>query len=425
MSKRPILLTALCAAAGACGGDGGSGDGSGLTVTYKLSRAGINVECSEVREVTMVRVTVLTEDGLTALGGYPKTTPCGDGSFTDTTLVAGKYTLRVQALGTLSGDPMGVLFAASRQITLPDDAQVEISLRPEVATLALGWSYETEGNFAPCAREVAQVTVLVSGGTGQAAAFTGTFGCRDEPDIPRLLPPQLYTIQITAESSEGFPLYRATEMKALDRGDNNLHLVLAPTGGKLTFDWSFAVGSTTAAGGCGDPMVGVTGVRAMVTTPLGDEPVIEQISCDEARPYTLLASRFTQGRPLLFELDVEGVHHFHGEATFMMPAGDKDLGLIVMRASGTATIALSITATSACANGAADRFTVRARDVDDPQVPQPVTLEPDDFPLALDNVPYGTYEIEIAGRNANRELCRTSGRRSVSGRTNAWDVFRL
>src|SRR6185503_2825098 len=143
-----------------------------------------------------------------------------------------------------------------------------VSLRPEVAFLTVNWSFGSSG-LLPCDTEVGDVDVLVSTGTAQGTAFHQRFACMDTPVVvPAPLPLASYTIQIDAYSSQEFILFSGTAVRALERGDNDLTVMLAALGGRLYMDWSFSIGGQPIRP-CDDPRVNVVPIDATVRSTEG------------------------------------------------------------------------------------------------------------------------------------------------------------
>lgn len=417
--RSPLLLAAL--ALSACGGDTSEG-GAGLSLRFSLFDAGRNLACTEVSAVREVEVLVLTADGLTPLPGFPKAADCATGTFS-TALADGRYTLQITAYGQLGADPNGSLFESRTPIELPRDASLEVSLEPQIATLELGWAFEVDGALGPCADEVDEVSITVSSGTG-GDAVTETHGCSDGPvRLGAYLRPRTYTVLVEAFSAEGFRLYQLREMRVLERGPNTYSAVLEPEGGRLRLGWRFAVPAGAPVVDCADPGVAVDGLSLRVTSQLGDEPVEERIACTTTQPYAVRASRFTRGRMLELELIGEGVHRYRAAERFTMPDGDRDLGVLTLRAVGSATVAWTVTATSACANRAGLQYAVRVVP-DGAAEPAFESMVGDDVSsVRIAHLPYGPYQVSVTGRAGSMEICRSAGARSIERRVNAWAPF--
>jgi hypothetical protein len=421
-------FTALCAIAlfSACGGDDGTA-GGGVEVKFQISRGMELKDCSAVREVDAIKVTVFAQDGLSIYPGYPKAGDCATGSFSDPALPPGHYVVEILATGELGGDPRAVLYRARAEIDVPGSV-AELSLAPEIGFLTISWSFETLDNLAPCEGEVGDVALYVSTeAAGRGSYQNLNLTCGDTPFmIPVPFLPQSYTVRLEAFSSEtGRKLYNVLENRVLERGQNEpFHAIFQPIGGRLIFDYNFRV-REAMIDDCNDARVGAQSVVINVRSPLGDEPLQKMISCTDQRPVILAGARYSQGQQLRLELVSEGVHRFRAEKPIVMPAGDADLRLISLDAVGSATVAFTLTSSSACNGGAAEAFDVALATVPGMQLLRGETLEASGRSLALSDVPYGEYAVAIIGRRGMTVLCQTAGRRTIDGRRNTWPPFEL
>jgi hypothetical protein len=419
--RRATVL--LLIAGAACGGE--NSPRAGFEVRFLISRGGKTFECRDVAEVQSVEVTILNANGLTPLPGWPRSADCASGSLTDQTLPAGSYVVEVAALGTLAGTPDTVLFRARREITLPSEP-IEISLAPEVAFLAVEWSFERMGNLDPCDDEIDRVHLYVStGAAGPGSYRNESLGCRDTPfSIPTPFLAQPYTVRLEAYSRQtGRLLYVVRDsQRVLQRGDNPTYqAVFVPSGGRLTFDWQFGV-SGAISQDCTDPRVGVGAMNVHIENTLGDEPVDAAVDCRVPRPFTFRDARFGDGEQLRFELRGEGTRRFYASRLFTMPAMDLDLGLLTLNPVGNATVAFTVTPTCAAA---VDGFEVTLSEVATGNLSRDVDLDAMERSAALRDVVYGEYQVAIVGRRAGATQCSAQGRREIRDRENAWAPFDL
>ncbi len=397
-----------------CGDAGDEGPGA-LEIRFQITSGGKLTPCKDVDGISSVEVTLLSSDGLSALPGYPDEADCESGVFLARGLAASKYVVAVAARGSVVGDDDAVLYRARQEVEFPQRAVVDIALAPEVAFFELSWSFEDALN--PCS-EVDGIDVFVSGGTA-ASAYSARFSCHETPvHIEKPLAPRSYTVQAIA-SLDGAPIYQGTAEVALAAGDNQYNLVLLPAGGRVSFDWRFEVAGAFDHA-CDGERVGVSDLSATIRSMLGDDPVIESLSCSSARPYSMRTARFTQGRRLELELAAEGVHRFRSVTDFTMAEGDLDLGLITLRAVGNATVALSVTSTSACASADLERFEVLVTESATGDAWLEKNVVPSRYSIPLEHLPYGEYAVEATGFEGSTELCRGQATRTISARNNDW-----
>lgn len=423
MRLLPALVASLLLAT-ACGDDP-AGGGDAVTVRFKVFDRGENRNCADVPEIEGVSVIVKTANGLGALPGFPRDVDCAAGTFT-VSLAAGDYTLEIIATGRLGATSGQPLFKSRGPFSMPTDDGREISLKPEAARFELSWVF-ANANLDPCNDEVASVDVLIS--VGADAWYSKTHDCRDTPvRMPILFAPRTYSLVIAAYSEARFPLYNYEASQILLPDENEVTAELTPRGGQIRLDWEFVVGDMPATTSCNDAQVGASTMRISVTTSLGDEPVRETIGCVVQRPYTIRASRFTAGRPLQFEIITEGVHRFRHYEEFIMPMDDRDLNVVTMQAVGSATVAWSIGAGSACSGRALDTIGVLITKPNAGMNDPPVLIaagDPMSTQLALPHVPYGDHLITLAGVKDMTPVCSVSDHRAITGRENAWAAFDL
>lgn len=414
-----------CLALAGCSGE--SDTPVSFTVRAKLSDGVTAALCSATAGVTRLEYKVLSPDGLSTQAGWPKTQDCASADmFTDSSMAPGSYVLEVTAVGTLAGDPNAVLYRARRPLELPADAMVDLSLEPQVAFLKLSWKFADKDLATVCAQEIERLSLFISTG----AAGTGSFmnldlGCQSTPyEVPALFLPQGYTIQMNAEAKgTGLKLYSATETRLLERGRNpEFTVVLRPLGSRIRFDFRFAI-EAAMADACDDARVAATSVTATVRNMDGDDPVVATIPCSAQRPIEFPGASFTKGRALELDVESEGVHRFLAKRPFLLTMdGDADLGLLTLRAVGSATISASVTST-AC--GTIDRI---AADVQDSTSHMSIfqgDLGATGGNLIVPDVPYGDYDVSVQGFAGAVAKCRAASRGRISGRENVWAPLSL
>ncbi len=420
----PSLAVAASLAVSGCGGESNS-EGAAITVTFQVFDRGQNQACSAVSEITAVSATVFAADGIGKLPGYPKDADCAAGSV-DLDLAPGEYVLEIVAIGRLGPQDGMPLFKSRGPLSVPNDDNREISLRPEVSRFELGWAFG-DRMLEPCDDEVDSVVVLIS--VGQDPWYRATHDCRDTPlKIAALFAPRTYTLSVTAKSEQDYPVYRYEMPQILLPDENTFTAPLKAVGGQLRLDWEFAVGAMAGITSCNDPQVGISTMRLSVTTPLGDDPVNEEIGCVVSRPYAIRASRFTQGRPLIFEIIAEGVHRFRHAQAFTMPMGDHNLGLVTMQAVGSATVSWTIGAGSACAGVPLEQVGVVITDPNAMMGAPPILAAeaaPMSTQLAMPHVPYGDHDVTLIGVSNMTPVCNVTETRSITGRDNIWAPFQL
>lgn len=411
------LGTLLLAGLGGCGGEASSG---GLSLTFDLSRGDDPVACSEVSEVREVTLRIRDAQGQ-LVSGVPTRADCATGAVEVPSLADGTYTVELTATGDLAGDPGATLFSATQEVTSPGGAA--ITLMPRVAFLSLGWTFGQD-DLLPCGAEVEAVSVIVSTGAGTVGSYSGTFGCTETPVvIPQPFDLQEYTIQVEANSAEGFPLFTHTASRLLDRGANTYTAVLTPLGGQIFVDWAFAVRpDDMPVRMCDAPSVQVDELTITIESLEGGVTVSDTVACTEPmRPFAFTKARFTQGRRLALTLSADGAQRFEAYQEFVMPDGDRVGDRSTLFAVGTATVAVEVE-TATCAPASTTGFAIEATLVDvDAEQTVSVEIGPADRSAALDGLWFGEWDVEAAVITPQGRQCARTVRRTVSQRQNAWD----
>lgn len=409
----------------ACGGDSGGQATTSVDVSFMVFKGGADVACASVSEISEVEIRVIAPSGALR-AGFPRAIDCA-AAHEAINLPAGEHIVEISARGELAGDMRAVLFRSTSTITTPETSTLQVSLRPEVAFLTINWSFGSSA-LLPCDTEVGEVDVLVSTGTAQGTAFHQRFACMDTPVVvPAPLPLASYTILIDAYSSQEFILFSGTAVRSLERGDNDVTVMLAAMGGRLYMDWIFAIRGQPIRP-CDDDRVMVTGVEASVSSTEGGNIVAtESFACGVPRPHGFVGQRYRPGRMLEMVLVAEGVQRFRGVERFMMPAGDRYQDPpLVLEAVGTASVSVSVR-TSTCAELLSDAFSIEIFDVDGGGV-EPVAevnLNLGMHDVAIPDLPFGDYWVDVALMRGRDRLCTVRERRSIDDRLAVWEPFIL
>ncbi len=415
--RRLFVLLPLAAGLTACGGASESG---ALQVGFTVSRGGPALPCAQVSEV--LEVDVLLKDATGAVvGGVPRSAECADGVWSVSGVEAGEYTVQISAKGALSGDTSAVLFRASEVVTAP--GSFDVVLQPQVAYLALDWTFG-EAELGPCGTEVDTIDVIVSTGAGQEGSFSETFACTDGPvSIPQPLDLQQYLISVTANSSEGFPLFTHAAQRLLDRGLNTYTANLMPLGGQVFVDWDFVVQSgDMPVRPCDADSVQVLEALVTIESLEGGAPISEMVDCTD-RPHAFAAARFTQGRQLALRVEAVGAERFIAEETFTMPAGDRVGERLVLHATSTATIAVEVS-TSSCTPAQDDGIDMTITLQDDTRQLD-VTVPAGERSVVLPELWFGTYLLEASVRTPQGPLCARTEYRVVDDGHADWGTLRF
>jgi hypothetical protein len=425
---RSVIAALLLASA--CGSSAGGGSG-GISVHFLVHKGGSDVPCASVKEIDSVTITLTSADGRTVVPGFPKVADCAAGALS-TSVAPGSYTLDVIAKGKLAGEE-ATLFSSHTTLT-PDMRDIALSLEPEVAYLAIGWTFQDQ-NLMPClSNDVKTVEVIISTGTSHTAAFDKSFPCMSTPiAIDQPFPLDMFTINIQAYSDQGAPLFSHTDMRTPTKGDQEFDFALQAVGNSLLLDWIFGIGMQTSRM-CDDPRVLVTAVTATVRSTDGGAPISQVIDCAEARPVRFKEARYRPGRNL--ELDLVGDSmvngqpmRFKGIDTFTMPDTDRNYNQmpLLMSAVGTATVSIHI-ATSTCGNHIFDGYVVTVSTADQQSPPKQVLekmVGPTITAVAVEDLPYGAYSVAVTQVVNQMPLCSTQKMRSIDARYNTWDPFVL
>ncbi len=415
--QRLSLVSILCIFGSACGGTTESG---GLTVNFTVSRGGAPLACADATEVLAVEVRLRDAEGA-PVAGTMRQAECDSGTWF-AAVPDGDYELQVIAKGTLSGDDSAVLFKSpNTPMTAP--GSFDVVLEPQVAYLTLGWTFG-EAELGPCGTEVETIDVIVSAGAGQVGSFNKTLGCAETPIvIPQPLDLQRYLISVTANSPEGFPLFNDTAERLLDRGKNEYTANLMPQGGQVVVDWDFVV----AAGdmpvrACDAGSVGVTEAVVTIASLEGGASVSETVACTD-RPHGIRAARFTPGRRLSLTVEAQGAERFLVTESFTMPAGDYVGERLILHAVGTATVGIEV-ATATCTPGSYNGVDFTLTLVEDAEQTQMGEVGPYDA-WVLNDLWYGTYELEVALRTPQGPLCARVETRTITEGSTDWGVVRF
>lgn len=397
----------------ACAADADSDPGA-LTVEVQIERGGLNTACAEVPGIDRLELRLLNQGTNTLRPGFPQPFDCQSG-LTQVVAAPGAYVLEVAAIGSLDGTPNSTLYSARSPVTLPNAETLRLSLKPEAAFLTLEWTYG-DTNQDPCVNEVAYVLARIGGYEEQVTCQPGPLA------LNRAFGLRSYTIEISALSGEGVPLYVHRTERQLQRGDNQYSAVLAPRGHRLYLDWEFGkAGSRIRA--CSDPEVMVDEVVLEVGDREGGAPIVERVPCAASRPYALRASRFFAGRELILRLFASGAAEFSAQTQFTMPDEDYQSEPLTLEARGDVTMGL-VVGTASC--GVASRFdlAVRTADRNNAVVAEASLNDPGEAAEFL-GLPYGRYQVEVVQQGQGGPGCRAQGLRTVDAPTVTWEPLQL
>ncbi len=422
---RRFLLLLSAVSLGLSFGCGGEAETSELRGTFRLLRGGGPVDCASQEAVRKVEVSLFDESGVSRRPGYPKEVSCAEGRFSIPAVPIGRHLLELVVFGQVGTSEDERMYQVERVIDFPLENDLAFELEPEVAFFELSWSFAPSGHLAACDAEVARVDVFVASGTSQGAAFSGSFGCRETPQVlTKAFSPRMYTVRLDAKSDEGFTVYSVTQNRLLSRGENRFDAVLEPLGGQLRLDWQFSIAEASPVQSCDGSEVAVSAVQIVVVDTAGGDPIEESVDCGVLRPHALTASRFSRGRALVARLSAEGAHRFVGERAFTMPEGDHDLPLLTLHAVGDVELEFTTTASSACAPAGVDRYVAELR-WPGGEVRHASEVGPEANVVPFVDVSYGVYDVRLMGFSGDEELCRVQSSRMVEGRDNVWTDFVL
>ena len=410
-----LLMTFMAA----CGSD--SSEGSAVTVNFKVFKDGGNVECSAVSEIARAEISVQRGVAGIELPGFPQPVDCQKGSV-ELTLSADDYTIIISAYDSTNT----LLYQARRPVTVPVDGPLEFSLEPQKGRVKLIWSFTPDDDLSPCGPEVSNLDVTLAAGGTSGDSFTAQLDCSTgEAWLTRYFNARSYTLLVLGVSSEGYTVYKTRTSVAVERGENEVSVSLVPEGGKITFDWQFLTPDKTETADCSAIEIDVSSAQLSISTELGDEPINVNLTCSSDQSYALLFKRFTQGTMLNFELLADGVHKYRFFEQFVMPASDKNFGLVSLKPVGNAEIRWSVTSTSTCNGEPLTGFEISIAD-EGQRIVRRESVSSSATNLAVSNIPYGTYNIAINGKINRDTICQTSGLREVTMRgNNVWDEFSL
>lgn len=424
MRSFSLAVVALLAAnVVSCAGDSSGSRPENSQVSFKIFKSGMNVDCSAVPEIVRVQVTAFAGDGITRRPGYPRDVNCQEGQVSLSDLDGGDHILEIAAHGKILGDDDAVLFKAKTPISLPTSG-TELSLKPEVSYLSIDWTFENE-ELAPCAEQVGDIEVLLAATTGPRLTFSKKVACTETPlEIPLPLPVLNYTIRVDAYSPEDFPVYTATVQRVLERGDNDLQVILQRIGAAVFFDWQFEIG-TMSVRPCNDARVDTSEIQVTIGPQHAPARAMETVQCASDRPHQFLADRFPASpTPLAIDIVAEGAARFIGGRVVDSTGEDIDAGTIILRAVGTATASFSI-ATSTCATARYDGFSVYAVNELQPNEVFGQDLEMNADTAIFEDLPYGTYGVLLLETFGGVPVCTARGRGVIEDRTAAWPPIRL
>ncbi|MBK6685405.1 MAG: hypothetical protein IPG45_13115 [Deltaproteobacteria bacterium] len=388
--------------------------GAALTVEIQIEQGGINKTCPEVPGIDGLELRLLNPGTNTLRPGFPQPFDCQSG-LAQVMAAPGDYVLEVAAIGSLDGTPGATLYSARSPVTLPRAETLRLSLKPEVAFLSLEWSYgDTNGD--PCAEEVTEVVARIG-------TYEQRFACQPGPQsLSRSFGLRSYTIELSALSSEGVPLYVHRTERQLQRGDNQYTAVLSPRGHRLYLDWEFGLAGARIRA-CSDPQVMVDEVVLEVGDRDGGAPIVERVPCAASRPYALRASRFFAGRELVLRLSASGAAEFSAQTQFTMPDEDYQSEPLTLEARGDVTMGL-VVVTASC--GVASRFDLAVRTADrNNLVVAEASLNDPGESADFAGLPYGRYLVEAVQQSQGGPGCRAQGLRTVDAATVTWEPLQL
>jgi len=416
----PIFFFLPVAALIACSGDGS--DGSTVKVKFQVFRDGGNVACSSIDDIKKTEVSLRSGGGIFEVTGFPREVSCADGMF-ELSVKEGEYLLQITAYDETSLE----LYQARRNIVIPDSNVLEFSLEPQKARLHLNWSFETMDDLTPCTDQVAELDLTVAASGASGDAYNARLKCTDGPVwLDRYFSPRTYTVLLIAISPDGYTVFKKRETRVLERGQNEYHAILDPEGGRLMMEWQFRLPSGTIVSDCNEAEVVLDEIELTVSTDLGDDPVKETIACAQNGTYVSNTKRFTKGSPLKFELLGNGAHRYRYYEFFLMPDGDKNFELVTLEPVGNASLIWSKTATSGCQTQENFSYHITVTDEEDGEKVLEAEASQSHSNHAITDLPYGSYMVDIVGKNEQSTFCQVSGLRVIDrGGDNAWAAFEL
>ncbi len=405
----------------ACGEDAGNG-GFGLELSFQVASEGTlaDFSCAAFTQVDRFEVTVVGQDSLAVLPGYPVSSGCQPDPVFISGIQPGRYSVEVVAWGPLGEVTDAVLFSGQRDFTFPRSEPLAVVLEPEVSFLELDWTFGDDG-LALCGTQIDSVEVAIEGVDG-FGAYVARFGCTQTPvRVPRPFVAQEYFIRIEAFSPQDeLRLFVHADRRFLVRGENRYLAVLEPLGGRIIVDWRFAIG-TDALTDCAAGVVDVDEVAIQVfsrdVVGLVDTATV---SCTMA-PFGLDGNRYAQGRLLRIVARAEGKHRFVGAHDVVMPAGDLDTGQLTLDAVGSAVLTATVR-TATCSEAGVTGYAVSVTGPFDFSE-NTLVLSPSEPSVELSGLPYGPYDIELEQQAAGGIQCRARGRRFIGQRNNDWAPF--
>lgn len=405
-----------------CADESLSDGDTGVAASFSIFKDGMNVPCASIPEIQRVEVIVYATDGVTRRPGFPMPADCQSGQVFLYNLGEGSHELEFVAHGQALGADDAVLFRAKSPISVPSSTEINLSLRPEVAFLTIGWTFQNS-DFDPCESEVAEIIVRLGASTGQSVNFDTSADCEETPlRVPVPLPLLNYTIIVEAYSIDNFQIYSATAQRVLERGENTLNMTLMPLGSVVYLDWQFEIGSMSIRA-CDDPRVSTASISVTIDPDVGDAAT-ELIDCTADRPYGFKKDRYPLGRTLEIEVVAEGAARFVASKRISTTGDDLYVPILVLEAVGTSSLAFSVQ-TATCAAASFDGIGVVAAKVDDLTRIVAQELPADAMGVIFEDLEYGEYEVVVSLLDGDTPICTSRGHGVINSRETAWDPIAL
>ncbi|MEM1022609.1 MAG: hypothetical protein AAGD10_07240 [Myxococcota bacterium] len=334
--------------------------------------------CPESRTVEALEAAAFPSDGSPQI-----TLPadCRTSEVDLSILEPGVYDVEVLGLGFLRGLANQVLYGGATRLEVPGTGQ--LVLVPEVAFVEVAWTPPAGVDL--CAENVDQISILVESEDSATPLRGSTNDCGSRGfKFNDPVRPGAWRVSIEG-SRRGQVRFARAEERILDAGLNELELALAPSGARLSVDWSFG-GANGTNRGCDLAQV----EEVDIDVRYRGEVHPFTFPCAAERPRPLDELLLPTGAVVQLQARAEGAALYRGEQSFTVDRLGDFERLIQLSPFGQADVRWALD--EQCADS--ETLAVRIADADLELVFETMA-DAQDLGLVSPELPFGRYFLSI------------------------------